>query len=312
VRQGFSVRVASRSRSSALLALDGLPVDIVEGDLADSAFLDRVLGGIEVVFHLAKVEAKKWADYYEQDVLATTRIGERALAAGVKRFIYTGTIDSYYSANASEVITEDTPLDPRLGRRNFYARSKAACERALMALHREKGLPVVVLRPGIVIGKGCPPSHWGIGLFESDARVSFWGTGSNLLPLVLVEDVAEALILAMRVDAAVGKTFLLADKPMLNAREYVGILSNEIGTRIKAKTMPIWRHFLSDWLKELVKNLIRHPNRRIPSYRDWDSRSHRARYDSSRTQEILGWKPVGDRQALIERGIVEPVREFML
>jgi nucleoside-diphosphate-sugar epimerase/predicted dehydrogenase len=313
VQNGLGVRVASRSRSSAQLALEGLPVEIVEGDLTDAAFVTRALEGIDVVFHLAKVEAKKWSDYYEQDVQATCRLGETALAAGVKRFIYTGTIDSYYSANGNEIITEATPLDPRLGQRNFYARSKAACERALMRLHREKGLPVVVLRPGIVIGKGCPPSHWGIGSFESDSRVSYWGTGSNLLPLVLVEDVAEALILAMRGgDDVVGKAFLLADKPMLNAREYVDILSREIGTRIRAKTMPIWRHFLSDWLKELVKNLVRHPNRRIPSYRDWDSRSHRARYDSRVTQQVLGWKPAGDRQALIERGIVEPVREFIL
>jgi hypothetical protein len=80
---------------------------------------------------------------------------------------------------------------------------------------------------------------------------------------------------------------------------------------IHAEAVPIWRHYVNDWVKESVKNLVKHPNRRRPSFRDWDSRSQRAVFDSTKTLQLLGWRPVGDRQQLIDRGIVEPVREFM-
>lgn len=306
---GYGVRVVTRNRASGEIALAGLPLELVQGSLGDSAFLDEVMEGIEVIYDLAKVAGNKWEDYYTQDVLVTKKIAEHALAHGVKRFIYTGTIDSYYSGNQREVINSDTPLDRKIRIRNHYARSKAACESLLMELHNGKGLPVVIFRPGVVIGKGCPPAHWGIGMFQSETRVQFWGDGENKLPLVLVEDVASALVLGLAKEGIEGQTFLLTDTPMLSAREYVEIVSRESGTRVRAQTRPIWKFFLADALKEATKHLIRHANRKIPSYRDWDSRSHRARYDSSKTREVLGWVPAGTTNAM-KGGIIEAIRDF--
>jgi nucleoside-diphosphate-sugar epimerase len=60
---------------------------------------------------------------------------------------------------------------------------------------------------------------------------------------------------------------------------------------------------MGDLIKELVKNLIRHPNRRWPSLHDWQCRAHWSPYDSSKSQEVLGWEPVSDRETLIDRGI---------
>lgn len=311
VKRGLGVRVITRGMTSAQFALAGLPVELKQGDIADPQFMDSALEGIQVVYDLAKAVGNKWDDYYKQDVLVTKNIAERALAKGVRRFIYTGTIDSYYSAKATDIITSDTSLDPNIKTRNHYARSKAACEALLMDMHKREGLPVVIFRPGIVIGAGCPPAHWGVGMFQSDTRVQFWGDGQHKLPLVLVEDVADALVLALDMGSIDGQTFLLTDEPLLSGREYVEIISRESGTKVRAEPTPIWKFYIGDLLKEAVKHLIRHPNKRIPSYRDWDSRSHRARYDSSKTKDILGWRPAGTRESLIERGIVAAVRDFM-
>jgi nucleoside-diphosphate-sugar epimerase len=310
IKKGHGVRVVSRGMGSGQIALAGLPAELVQGDIANPDFMDVALQGIEVVYDLAKTDGKNWSDYYVNDVLVTQNIANRALAKGVKRFIYTGTIDSYYSANPTDVITSDTPLDENITTRNHYARSKATCEALLMKLHQEKNLPLVIFRPGIVIGKGCPPAHWGVGMFQSETRVQFWGDGNTKLPLVLVEDVAQALVLGMSKKGIEGQTFLLTDEPLLSAREYVDIVSTQTGTKIRCETMPAAKSFIIDSLKEAAKHAIRHPNRKIPSYRDWDSRSHRARYDSAKTKEILGWRPAGTREALIERGIVAAIREF--
>ena len=308
--RGVGVRVLSRSVASARLALSGLPVDVVQGSHDDRAALDRALDGIEVVYHLAKATGQRWADYVTGDVEPTRVLAQAAIEHKVRRFIYTGTIDSHDSGNANDVITSDTPLDTRLENRNLYARSKATCEAMLMQMHKAHGLPLVIFRPGVVVGVGSPPAHWGVGMFHSDTRAQLWGDGQTKLPLVLVDDVAEGLALGMTAPDIEGQTFLLTDAPLLTAREYVQEVSLASATRISASPTPIWRFFALDLAKEAVKHLIRHPNRRVPSYRDWDCRSHRARYDNSKTRQVLGWNPVGTREALVSGGIVAAVRHY--
>ena len=310
VRRGLGVRVLSRSVASARLALSGLPVDVVQGSHDDREALDRALDGIKVVYHLAKATGQRWDDYVKNDVEPTRVLAEAALARKVARFIYTGTIDSYDSADAAAVIDSSTPVDSRMAHRNLYARSKAACEAVLQRMHAERGLPLVIFRPGVVIGEGSPPAHWGVGMFHSDTRAQLWGSGTTKLPLVLVDDVAEGLALGMEVPGIEGRSFLLTDAPLLTAREYVDEVAAASATRIFAPATPIWRFFALDVAKEAVKHLIRHPNRRIPSYRDWNCRAHRARYDNSETRRVLGWQPAGTRDALVEHGVVAAVRHY--
>lgn len=307
---GHGVRVITRGMAAGNIGLAGLPVELVQGDIGDKDFMMSALDGIEVVYDLAKATGEKWEDYYQNDVLVTKNIAECAKEAGVKQFIYTGTIDSYYSANANETITADTPLDTNENR-NHYARSKATCEAMLIDMYKASGFPVTIFRPGVVIGPGCPPAHWGVGMFQSESRVQFWGDGKNKLPLVLVDDVASALVLALGREDINGETFLLTDGPFLSARDYVDVVSETVGTEYRAEPTPIWKFFIIDAVKEGLKNLIKHPNRKIPSYRDWDSRSHRAKYDNRKTIDILGWKPTGNKADLVENGIVKAVKVFM-
>jgi nucleoside-diphosphate-sugar epimerase len=311
VQKGIGVRVGTRSSSTAQAVLAGVPAEIVQGDTADAAFLDQALDGIDAVYHLAKADGKTWDDYYRQDVQVTRLVAERALEKRVRRFIYTGTIDSYFSGDPRACITADSPLDPLIERRNLYARSKAACEAELMRLHRERGLPLVVLRPGIVIGKGAPHTHWGVGMFLSDTKVRLWGRARHPLPFVLVDDVVEALVLALDKPGIEGQAFLVTDGPLLSGRDYVEAVSTACGVRLRARPTPIWGFFVEDLVKQLAKHAIRHPARRRASYRDWASRAHRASYDSSKTREVLGWQPAGTRKALVERGVMAAVRETL-
>jgi nucleoside-diphosphate-sugar epimerase len=148
-------------------------------------------------------------------------------------------------------------------------------------------------------------------MFHSDSRVQYWGDGNNKLPLVLVDDVAAALVLALDAPNIEGRSFLLTDEPLLSAREYVDAVSQHANTRMRSMPTPIWRFALLDSAKELAKHAIGHPNRKRPSYHDWACRRHVARYDSASTRAALGWKPAGTREALIEQGIVAAVRRYM-
>jgi nucleoside-diphosphate-sugar epimerase/predicted dehydrogenase len=308
---GLPVRALVRSQAGIPAELRAAPnLECVVGDLASDADLMRAMAGVETVFHLARAHVKSWADYQEFEIEATRRVAECALARGVKRFIYTGTIDSYYAGSRAGTITEETPLDPRIERRNLYARAKAASEEVLTRMHRERGLPLVIVRPGIVIGRGGSPFHWGAGMWWNDAVCQIWGDGKSKLALVLVEDVAAGLIAAMKTPGIEGRSFNLVGGPLLTAREYLDELDRAGGIRIQRHATPIARFYLTDLMKWMVKTAVRHPERRLPSYRDWESRTGRAVFDCSAAKAVLGWKPVGDREELVRLGIVEPFKEF--
>jgi nucleoside-diphosphate-sugar epimerase len=300
IDSGHAVRLLVRSAAGLPETLRAsAELDCQVGDLANRQDLLRAMEGADCVFHLARPNVKSWADYQELEIEATRQVGECALEAGVKRLIYTGRI------------TEETPLDPRIKRRNLYARAKAASEEILMRMRRERGLPVVIVRPGIVIGRGGSPFHWGVGMWWHDAVCPIWGAGKNKLPLVLVEDVASGLTAAMDTKGIEGKSFNLIGDPCLSAQEYLDELDRAGGMRIQRHATPIFRFYLADMMKWLVKVAVRHPERRLPAYRDWESRTQRAVFDCTAAKTTLGWQPVRSRDELVRRGIEEPLMEIM-
>lgn len=305
--QGHGVRVLTRGASGAALALAGLPVEIVAGGHGDEVTVAAALDGIEVVYHLAKCEGRRWQDYVDGDLGPTQVLAKAAADANVRRFIYTGTIDSYDSARASKRIGNGTPVDKDIGRRNLYARSKAACEEILRNIEQDEGLKLVIMRPGIVIGAGSPPAHLGVGRFTSETEVEFWGDGSNKLPFVHVDDVADALAKAADAPGVDGKSLLVSGPPLLSAQDYVVALEAFSGSTIAARAGSPLRFWLSDFVKELAKALVRHPNRRSSTLHDWQCRAHRSQYDASETERLLGWQPIADVETLRSRGIAEVV-----
>jgi len=312
IAAGHSVRALVRSTAGipAEVRASG-NLELVRGDLGNEEDVLGAMSGVDTVLHLARANVKTWADYQAFEVEATRRIAKCALQAGVKRFVYTGTIDSYYCGGGAGTITEATPLDPRIEQRNLYARAKAESEKILRRMHREQGLPLVIVRPGIVIGRGGSPFHWGVGMWWNDAVCQIWGEGNNKLGLVLVEDVAAGLIGAMTVPNIEGRDFNLVGPPLVSAQEYLDALDRAGGIRIQRYATPILRFYLQDMMKWAVKVAVRHPERRMPSYRDWESRTGRAVFDCTAARTVLGWQPVEDCAALIRLGIEEPLADIL-
>jgi predicted dehydrogenase/nucleoside-diphosphate-sugar epimerase len=307
---GHSIRVMVRNLGRLPADLMGPRVDVVVGDLSQGSCLPTALEGMRCVYHLARPNVKTWEEWTEQEIETTRRIAEACVTAQVGRLIYTGTIDSYYGGAKAGTITEETPLDPHIGWRNYYARAKAGSEQVVMELHRERGLPVATFRPGIVIGRGGSPLHWGIGMWSFDAVCQLWGQGRSPLPLVLVEDVASALVAALDAPDIEGESFNLVAESKLTAREYLTALEGCTGVEFQKIPTPLWKFYLIDVAKWLVKRAIRHPDRRRPSYRDWESRTQRAHYDCSKARKVLGWNPTDARDEMIRKGIQGPAGEL--
>lgn len=304
VARGYHVRVLSRGRSGPF---DDIAdhVEVTPVSLQDLAGLAAAMQGIEVVFNLAKSTDKTWAAALENDVGTAIRVAEAALAAGVKRLIYTGTIASYDMSDPAKVITESTGFGDGMEHRNLYARSKAECEARLMEMHRSRGLPVVIARPGIVVGHGGPLQHWGIGRWHGAGAVRIWGEGRNTLPFVLADDVSDGLIRMMDSPDVVGLSFNLVGDPMMSARDYFDAIHQTLGARITVAAGQLYVMWFTDAIKYALKRYVLRKRGVVrSSLVDWKSRAHYSTFDNSLPKRLLGWRPEPERQAFIERGVV--------
>lgn len=303
--RGSQVRVLTRGGGLENERADGR-ISFVSGSLKSETDLVNAMAGVDCVYHLAKAAETSWEGYLENDVAVTRRIGEACLKAGVERLVYTGTIDSYDASLENRTISEETPFDPDLSRRNLYARSKAACENELKRLERDCGLPLVVVRPGIVIGKGGPLQHWGIAMWRGSAACKLWGDGRNIMPFVLVDDVADGLARVLDDRQALGQSFNLIGEPMLSARDYFDAISDAYGVRMRAQPTPIWTYYITDlakfWLK---RTLARKKGLTEPSFRDWKSRSQKSPFSNEKAKKMLGWRPEADKAAFLRRGVAD-------
>jgi nucleoside-diphosphate-sugar epimerase len=147
-------------------------------------------------------------------------------------------------------------------------------------------------------------------MWHHGAICRLWGSGENALPLVLVEDVAAALVRMLDAPNLEGESFNLIADPCLSGREYITELERAAKVKLDVRPTAMGKFYLADMVKWIVKVLIRHPERRRPSYRDWESRRQLARFDCSKAKRVLNWQPVSDRDEMIRRGIVELMNDI--
>ena len=302
VARGHDVRVLSRSRSGPF---DDIAdhVETVPVALTDHEGLRAAMAGIDTVYNLAKSTDKSWAAALENDVGTTVRVAEAAEAAKVRRLVYTGTIASYDMSDPAQVITEATEFGD-LAQRNIYARSKAECEARLLAMHRDRGLPLVIARPGIVLGNGGPLQHWGIGRWHGAGAVRLWGNGHNVLPFVLVDDVSDGLIRMLHAENVSGQSFNLIGDPMLTARDYFDAIHALLGAKMTVTSGSLNTLWLADGAKFLLKRHAMGQTDALRSSRkDWLSRAHLARFDNSRPKAALGWVPEADKGRFLDAAV---------
>jgi UDP-glucose 4-epimerase len=132
--------------------LDAPQTDVV-GSIADRAVVRQVLEGVEAVVHVATLHKPHVGTHVRQEFVDTNVTGtlvllEEAVAAGVGRFVFTSTTSAFGRALVpppgapAAWVTEDVVPVPR----NVYGVTKVAAEDLCELVHRDHGLPCLVLR----------------------------------------------------------------------------------------------------------------------------------------------------------------------
>jgi nucleoside-diphosphate-sugar epimerase len=204
---------------------------------------------------------------------------------------------------ARGAIEDSLATDPRPDARPVYSRGKIAAEKALLALRESRGLPLVIARPGVVLGAGTPMQHSGLGLWVRDSQCIGWGAGSHPLPLVWVDDVADALarIVAHAGREIDGKALNLCAAPPLGAREMVEELARSSGRALRFHPRPLATSQLMEIGKWIVKKVGGRRDPEFPSWHDLRARSLASRIPSDTARAVLGWRPVEEREAFLDR-----------
>ncbi|MDH3645629.1 MAG: Gfo/Idh/MocA family oxidoreductase [Gammaproteobacteria bacterium] len=279
---------------------------IVQASLGDESGMSEALRGATRCVHLATGNGTSWEEVDAVMVRGSAQVAEQCATAGIERMVYVSSIAALYTGrdNGSDVIDDSWDTDPQPDKRPLYAKGKSAAEKVLRSTAERLGLGLVVARPGVVLGEGTPMQHSGLGLWVRDNHCVGWGAGDHSLPLVLADDVADALVAATLADGAGidGQAINLCADPGLSGKDIVEELERATGRPIKFHQRPLWLSQTMEVGKWIVKRI---GGRKVefPAYRDLKSRALAAGFSSRTARVELGWKPVEEREAFLDAAI---------
>ena len=134
-------------------AIEGLDVEIIEGDICDLESLCVAFDGADVVYHLAaniSLLMDEWPLLELVNVIGTRNVVEACLRSGVRRLVHFSSSHALVQEPMDIPVDESHPLVESQGCPP-YDRSKAAGEKAVCK-GIERGLDAIIIYPTAIIG----------------------------------------------------------------------------------------------------------------------------------------------------------------
>ncbi|MEJ2430882.1 MAG: NAD-dependent epimerase/dehydratase family protein [Deltaproteobacteria bacterium] len=298
LKEGHTVVALVRATSDKR-NLEGLPVEIVTGDLTDADSFSAALAGCDCVFHVAadyRLWVPKPPEMYESNITGTRNLMLAALKAGVERIVYTSSVATLGLNSDGIPADESTPVrfSDMIG---HYKRSKFLAEVEVKRLVKEQNLPAVIVNPSTPVGpRDIRPTPSGrVIINAASGRIpAYVDTGLNLIN---VDDVAVGHLLALD-RGKVGRRYILGGQNM-TLREVltqVAIIANQSPPRVRlpqSLVLPI-AYFAEGWarLTDRGEPLITVDGVKLSKKRMF--------FSSERAMRELGFRPGPVEEALRE------------
>ena len=262
------VRVLVR-RNSNDLAIRGVPVTRVVGDLLSPESLREAVAGCETVYHCAanySFWARQRDDIYQTNVGGTRNLLEAARAAGVRKVVFTSSVstiglpESCGKHPGGPLGTEEmAPQQSHLI--GSYKQSKYQGEQFALS-QNDDDFHVVVVNPCAPVGAwDVKPTPTGrIPLDFARGRVpGYLSTGMNLVDVC---DVAQGHILAME-RGTPGERYILGNRN-LTLLEVFSILADITGRRPPRVRFPYWMVLAIAYCDQWIESDLMHREPSIP------------------------------------------------
>lgn len=196
VKAGHGVRVLARPSSDTTF-LESHGVEVAHTpDIADTEAAIKACKGCEAVIHMA-AHFRMWGPlthFWQTNVEGTATMLEAATQAGVQRFVHVSTVVVAGKTYPGRVVTEDHPCQPQ----DNYQRTKVEGEKLAFTYFKERGLPVIILRPGALYG---PWGRYAFNRLFFEEPLRNWrirvAGGKHITFPAFTPDVAQGIIAAL-------------------------------------------------------------------------------------------------------------------
>ena len=249
--KGYDVQIIARNTSKMDFLPDGIALH--RCSLTDPSPICNELATADYFIHIAGLtKARNKKEFYDVNA-ETVRIWLETLertAPGLKRFVLVSSLAAIRPSN--EPISEDAEPAPLTD----YGKSKLLGEK--YAQQFMKRLPITIIRPPAVYGPR-----------DKDIFFYFKLASKKILPLVgnperkfsaiYIEDLAEAIFLAMENRAAIGETFFVTDGEPHTWREFADEVGHAIGGRQLKIRLPCIALRIAALFDETISFILRRP-----------------------------------------------------
>jgi predicted dehydrogenase/nucleoside-diphosphate-sugar epimerase len=289
LQEGNRIRLFVRRQPEAEWMNDA-NVEVFLGDLGDPAAVDRAIAGTEIVYHVGAAMKGGAYEHERGTVCGTQNVVDSLLRHNVQRLVYISSLSCLHAAAArrGDVITEDWPIEPFPTKRGAYTQAKTAAEEIVLDAVRDRHLRAVLLRPGRVFGPGMTLLTPEVARRVGNAFVVL-GDGTRELPLVYVEDVIDAIVLAAEASEPDGSIFHIVDRTRITQNQVIRDYISKNAKKAKVIHLPMAVVYSLALGVEFLAKILKRPAP-LSRYRV-KSALARMRFDCSRAENDLGWRP---------------------
>jgi len=219
VKRGYKVKALIRTGSDGSF-LEKLGVEVVRGDLQDKTLPIEATQGVDTVFHCAaKVGDWGSVDSYRQVNLEGLRkLLDSLNPAQLYKFVHFSSLGVYEARHHHQTDESTPPPDQHF---DGYTQSKMESEKLALQYHKDKGYPIVVLRPGFIYG---PRDRTVLPRLMEKLKtkeVKYIGSSSYAMNNIFVGNLVQAAFLALDNPNAVGQVFNLTDGEKVSKKRFI-------------------------------------------------------------------------------------------
>jgi dihydroflavonol-4-reductase len=217
--------------------LSELGVNIITGDVTDKDSLLKGIKGCDWIVNLANIYSF-WVPnrqiFMDINIEGTRNILICALETGVSKVVHVSTALTYGKPVESSFNEESLIVPVHLSE---YARTKYEGDLIALDLYKDKGLPLVLVLPGAVLGSGDlkPSGQYIQNLIHR--RMPGTVFNDTILTWVHVSDVAEAIVRALEKNNNIGEKYLVG-KYQMSFQEINEMISKVSGVRLPKLRLP--------------------------------------------------------------------------
>jgi nucleoside-diphosphate-sugar epimerase len=284
--KGCQIRALVRKTSVMPVEVDQVAVDL--GEIEREGAIKGMFGDVDVVVHVAArvhlmqdQSANPLAEYRKLNRDATLILAGLAADAGVKRFVFLSSI----KVNGEETFPQRRPCifrpDDEFIPTDPYSLSKYEAEQGLLALAKETGMEVVVIRPPLVYGPGVKANF--------DSMINWLRRGvplplgaiNNKRSFVALDNLVSFIALCAdrnQSPKAANQVFLISDGEDVSTTQLLHKVANALGKE--------------PWLLPVPTGLMSFVARLIGKVDVANRLFGSLQVDSSKARNLLGWQPV--------------------